>query len=337
LGLDPGLEEGKTSLADYKANLRKLMQYLKGERLALTRQIEKDMKAAARAKDFEAAAGLRNQLFSLQELSRQVLFSDREKLDISKDHALADIAGLMGLAKPPRRIEGFDISHMQGTDVVASMVVFVNGVPDKSAYRKFKMKVGGNNDFANMAETLGRRLREDNLNKWGKPDLMLIDGGKGQLSAALKVRDELGLGKIPMLGLAKRMEEIIIHKSLSMAGLDADEFIKRAQELGGYTSESGGFIILALPSQANIIKLLQRIRDESHRFAVSYHSTLKRNRQASSILDEIPGIGPTTRRKLIKHFGSARGAISADPADVQKLLGDKRGKTIAKYLASYQN
>jgi excinuclease ABC subunit C len=337
LGLDPGLEEGRTSLSDYRANLRKLMQYLKGERLTLVRGIEREMKKAAKAKDFEKAAALRNQLFALQELSRQILFGDRELQNASQDQALTDLAKLLGLAKPPRRIEGFDISHIQGTDTVASMVVFANGVPDKASYRKFKMRLPGNDDFAHIYEALSRRLSEKNRAKWGLPDLILIDGGKGQLKAAMRALNEAGLS-IPMIGLAKREEEIIVKK---LTGPQNPHFQDpalentlqdRARTMDGYVAESTEFISILLPGNSHIVKLLQRIRDESHRFAVSYHSTLKRQRNSSSILDEIPGIGPATRKKLIRHFGSARGVINAEPAELKKLLGQQTGASIAKYL-----
>jgi excinuclease ABC subunit C len=331
LGLDPGLEEGKTSLAEYRSNLSKLMQYLRGNRVSLVRQIERDMKQAAKAKDFEQAAAYRNQLQALQQLSRQILFSDRELQDASKDLALVELAGLLGLTKPPRRIEGFDISHMQGTDNVASMVVFTNGLPDKTSYRKFKMRLGGNDDFAHMAETVRRRLRDDNRKKWGVGDLMLIDGGKGQLSAALKSRDECQQ-TIPMVGLAKRLEEIVIHKTDSLAGVSAPDIIERASKIKAYISESGDFINIELPKDSNAVKLLQRIRDESHRFAISYHSTLKRGRQTSSILDEVPGIGPLTRKKLIRHFGSAKAVLAADKNSLSQLLGPKKGQSLSEYF-----
>ena len=331
LGLDPGLEEGKTSLNEYRANLRKLMRYLRGDRLRLVRDIERDMKKAARSKDFETAAAYRNQLQSLQALSRQILFSDRELQDASKDLALVELADLLGLAKPPRRIEGFDISHMQGTDNVASMVVFLNGLPDKTGYRKFKMRLLGNDDFGHMTETIRRRLREENRKKWGVADLMLIDGGKGQLSAAIAARDECEQ-KIPMIGLAKKQEEIVIHKGQSLVG-EADKIIERANKLKAYISQSGDFINIELPKDSNAVKLLQRIRDESHRFAVSYHSTLKRGRQTASLLDEVPGVGPLTRKKLIRHFGSAKGVMAASQADLQELLGPAKGKVLSEYFA----
>jgi excinuclease ABC subunit C len=219
---------------------------------------------------------------------------------------------------------------------VASMVVFVNGMPDKASYRKFKMRLPGNDDFAHMHEALCRRLREDNRKKWGLADLVVIDGGKGQLQAAIRARDEAELPNIPMIGLAKREEEIIIHKTDSVVEADFEKVKKMALSKNAYMNESTDFLSIDLPAQSHVIKLLQRLRDESHRFAVSYHSTLKRNRQTASVLDEIPGIGPTTRKKLIRQFGSARGVIEADPAELQAVLGTKKGATISKYLSSYK-
>ena len=311
LGLDPGLEAGRTSLKEYRANLRKLIQYLRGKRKTLMKQIEKEMRKAAKAKDFEQAAKLRNQLFSLQALSRQVLFGDRELQDVSRDRALLELAQLLGLKKPPRRIEGFDVSHTQGTDTTASMVVFTDGVPEKAAYRKFKMRTPGNDDFAHIFEAISRRLSETNTKKWGLPDLLLIDGGKGQLSAAMAARDQSGHETIPAIGLAKRFEDLIIRQP------------------------DGKFRDFSLPESSHLIKLLQRIRDESHRFAVSYHSTLRQARQTASILDEIPGVGPITRKKLVRHFGSARNVLNAPAAELQKLLGPKQGARIAHHLRSF--
>lgn len=308
LGLDPGLEDGRSNLEEYRANLRKLIQYLKGQRVTLMKQIEKDMKKAAKAEDFELAAKLRNQLFSLQALSRQIVFGDREIQDVNRDQALVELAKLVGIKSPPRRIDGFDISHISGTDTTASMVVFKDGVPEKAAYRKFKMRTPGNDDFAHIYEALSRRLSEANVKKWGLADLMLIDGGKGQLSAALTARDTAGYEKIPTIGLAKRFEDLIIKKP------------------------NGEFETLRLPENSHLVKLLQRIRDESHRFAVSYHSTLRRTRQTASLLDEIPGVGPMTRKKLIKHFGSTRGVMEASAIELQKLLGVKTGARVAAQI-----
>jgi excinuclease ABC subunit C len=338
LGLDPGLEEGKTSLADYRANLRRLMAVIEGKKRSIERELEKEMKQKARAQDFEGAAGARNQLFALQNLSKQVIFSDKEFLDISKDHALTELVDLLGMAKFPRRIEGYDISHMQGSDVVASMVVFTNGVSNKGEYRKFKTRKDQNNDFYNMNETIKRRLSDKNLKAWGKPDLFLIDGGKGQLDAAIQARAEMGQGQIPFIGLAKREEQVVIKKSEAKAGGGSNVALNLGvlQKLGGFVTESQDFILVNLPHSTNLVKLLQRIRDESHRFAVSYHTVLKRKRQTASLLDDIPGIGPATRKKLIRTFGSLRGVAQASEEDLRAAVGTQKAAQLKKQLGQSQ-
>ena len=328
LGLDPGLEEGKTSLEDYRTNLRKLMAIIQGKRKTIVKDLEADMKRAAKAADFELAAKLRNQLFALQGLDKQVIFSDKEFLDISKDHALNELVNLLSMSKFPVRIEGYDISHMQGSDVVASMVVFTNGASNKGEYRKFKTKINQNNDFYNMNETLKRRLSSKNLKAWGAPSLVLIDGGKGQLDAAIQARDEQGCERIPFIGLAKREEQIVIQKDKSGVTVNTDELHK----LGGFMSESDDFILVNVPHNTNLVKLLQRIRDESHRFAVSYHSTLKMKRQTASMLDEIPNIGPVTRKKLLRTFGSVRGVMQASEAELSVAVGNKKAAILKQYI-----
>jgi excinuclease ABC subunit C len=332
LGLCPGLEDGKTSLEDYRATLKKLMAYLKGERVELIKQIEKEMNKAAKHKDFEQAAKLRNQLFALKGLSRQIIFSDKEFMDISKDEGLAGLSEILGLAKPPRRIEGYDISHMGGTDNVASMVVFTNGVPNKTAYRKFKMRLSGNDDFAHMREAITRRLSGKNQKEWGLPDLFLIDGGKGQLSAAIAARDKAGLNHIPMIGLAKREEEIVIDPLKSNVRINES----KVAELEAGSTPTENYTLLRLPRNHPTVKLLQRIRDESHRFAVNYHTVLKRQRQTSSLLDDIPTIGPATRKKLLKAFGSMKGITQARQAEVEKLIGEKKTTILRQYIRGHQ-
>ncbi|HET8708860.1 MAG TPA: excinuclease ABC subunit UvrC [Candidatus Saccharimonadales bacterium] len=395
LGLDPGLEEGRTSLEDYRANLRKLIAIIEGKRKKIVRELERDMKRQAKAQEYEAAAKTRNQMYLLEGLSKQVIFSDKEFLDISKDHALNQLAEILGLyqeevsqdlhsdkmqgageqrsepykgygeraAEPAtpqiaekatrvagsagkqgrllqslRRIEGYDISHMSGTNVVASMVVFTNGVSNKAEYRKFKTKIDHNNDFYNMHETLGRRLSEKNIKAWGCPDLILIDGGKGQLDAAIRARDERGQSKIPFIGLAKREEQIVIKKRVTPESNEGFSNVMLNREavtkLGGYCTETEDFILVNLPHHAHVVKLLQRIRDESHRFAVSYHSTLKQKGQTVSLLDEIPGIGPSTRKKLIKSFGSLRGVRGASLDELADAVGPAKAKVLDKYLGT---
>lgn len=308
IGLSPGLEEEKTSLKEYRANLRRLTMYLKGKRTQLAIQLEKDMHNAAKQQKFEQAAILRNQSRALRMLNQQIIFSDKEFMDISKDQALNGLADLLKLQGAPRRIEGYDISHMQGTDTVASMVVFSNGIADKKQYRKFKMRVPGNDDFAHMNEVISRRFSGKHLD-WPKPDLLLIDGGKGQLGAALAALEAKGV-VIPAIGLAKRLETIIVR------------------------NQDGVYDEILLSKDSHIIKLLQRIRDESHRFAVSYHSTLKTKRQTSSILDEIPTIGPASRKKLLKAFGSVHGIAQARQWELEKVVGEKKATIVRQYLRS---
>jgi len=330
LGLCPGPETSTYDRQLYLKNLKKLIMYIQGERTLVVRELEKEMHEAANNQQFEVAALLRNKLRALKSLQAQVLFGDREALDLSKDHALADSTELLSLVKPPRRIEGYDISHMSGTDTVASMVVFTNGVSDKREYRKFKMRIPGNDDFAHMNEVIKRRLSEKNIKAWGLPQLMLIDGGKGQLGAAIAARDEQGL-HIPMIGLAKKFEEIVIHKTNSNVSINDATLVK----LKGFrTDESDDFVRLDLPDTSHIVKLLQRIRDESHRFAVSYHTVLKTARQTTSILDEIPGIGPTTKRKLLRSFGSLKGVQAASMQELSDVIGKKTAEKIKPYLVN---
>lgn len=248
-----GLSPVDMTSAEYKVNLRKLISYIKGDKQAIIKTLEKEMKSAAKSQDFETAAKLRNKLNNLRELNRRIMFGDKEFLDISKDIALKELMKLLGLKKEPARIEGYDISHLSGTNVVGSMVVFTNGVSDRAQYRKFKIRVDKNDDFYNMNEVIARRFSDKNIKSWGLPDLVLIDGGKGQLDAALQARDKLGQNNIPFIGLAKKDEQII-------------------------TKSGDGFNIINLPKSTHIIKLLQRIRDESHRFAVSYHTVLRRKK-----------------------------------------------------------
>jgi excinuclease ABC subunit C len=334
IGLSPRLG---TSSEDYKVTLRKLIRYIQGGRKALVKELEKEMHLAAKLHDFENAANLRNRLRDLRELQSRIMFGDKEFMDISKDKALSDLVDLLGLKKIPARIEGYDISHMSGTNVVASMVVFSNGVSDRANYRKFKTRIEHNNDFYNMNETLMRRLSEKNLKSWGIPDIILIDGGKGQLDAALKARDSQALqgqalqkkiGEIPFIGLAKREEQIVIHHQKSNVVINK----KKLEELEGYITVTDDFSLINLPQSTHIIKLLQRVRDESHRFAVSYHSVLKRTKQTASSLDSIPGIGPKTKHVLLKKFGSLRAIQSASEDQLINAVGKAKTKTLMSYL-----
>jgi excinuclease ABC subunit C len=323
LGLAPSEQ---TSSQEYKAQLKQLIRYIQGARKAIIRELEKEMKQAASTHNFEHAARVRNRIKNLRELQQRIMFGDKEFLDISKDVALNDLQTLFNLPVPLKRIEGFDVSHMGGTNVVASMVVFSNGVSDRSEYRKFKTKIDQNNDFYNMHETLYRRLSDKNLKAWGTPNLIIIDGGKGQLDAALQASNERQI-HIDMIGLAKKQEQLVIKKQTNLT-----INTQKLGELKGTTTESDHYILIHLPHNSHVIKLLQRIRDESHRFAVSYHTVLKRQKQTASNLEKIPTIGPATRRKLIKIFGSVKAIQAASHEELVAAVGVKKSDVLRKYL-----
>lgn len=351
LGLDPGLESGKTSLDEYRANLRRLIAVIKGKKQTILKELTRDMNQAAKEQRFEDAVRLRNQLRHLGELGRQVIFSDKEFLDISKDQALVQLQQLLRFNQPPRRIEGFDVSHMSGTNVVASMVVFVNGVSKRDDYRKFKLTRQQNDDYASMREVIGRRFSEKNIKAWGVPDLVLVDGGTGQLASAIEAIKMCGV-QVAVIGLAKREEELLVHATDS--GVDTlflNSLMSQAQpgvsvvrrgdvyalnlhvgqlNAGSHSKNLRGG--LTISPYTDTVKLLQRIRDESHRFAVSYHSTLKRAGQTKSMLDDIPGIGPASRKKLLREFGSTRGVMAASQAELQRVMGQKTGTLLYNWF-----
>lgn len=353
LGLSPRFDDGSDA---YKANLRKLISYIKGNRKKIAAELEKSMVAAARQHDFETAAALRNKLTSMKELQRRIMFGDREFMDISKDRALGDLAELLRLPATPRRIEGFDVSHMSGTNVVASMVVFTNGVSDRAEYRKFKARLQHNDDTATIHDTLLRRLSEKNRAAWGLPNLIIIDGGKGQLDAACRAAETYQL-QIPIVSVAKREELLVVHRTRSHIDTSVLEDYTRRQRAGIHVEASGEYFLVNLhPQQRNasshsknlrassetgagserqfsdVVKLIQRIRDESHRFAVSYHTVLKRQKQTASVLEELPGIGPASRRKLLRAFGSMKAVVAASTDELAQVVGAERAAIIKRHL-----
>lgn len=350
IGLNPSMKAGSDA---YKVSLRKLISYIKGNRVALMRELEADMKRAAKEQRFEDAALLRNKLHHMKELQRRVMFGDHEFIDISKDRALSQISELLCLSVIPRRIEGYDISHMSGTNVVASMVVFTNGTSDRAEYRKFKMTKQANDDTGNIYDTVYRRLGEKNIASWGKPDLILVDGGKGQLDAAISAQATRGTN-FPIISIAKKEEEMIVSKTGSNISLDFIQSLLKSPLGSAIVTDEGNFYSINLhPGQFNAgshsrnlrgrsfeapsdysdtVKLFQRIRDEAHRFAISYHSTLKRSSQTISKLDTIPGIGPATRKKLIRAFGSLKGIEQADTSEIAKIIGPAKAAELHRHL-----
>jgi excinuclease ABC subunit C len=219
--------------------------------------------------------------------------------------ALAELQEHLELGQPPTRIECYDISNIQGQAATGSMVVFIKGMPRKSDYRRFKIRtVEGADDYAMMQEVLRRRFRRtvEKTEELGEdkvwtilPDLVVVDGGKGQLNAALDVMDEYGLREaVPVVGLAKEREEIFI---------------------------PGQSDPILLPSGSQGLFLMQRIRDEAHRFALQYHRRLRRKQTLTSTLEEIPGIGPKRRQALLKHFGSLKNIREATIEELAAVPG----------------
>ena len=229
--------------------------------------------------------------------------------------ALAQLQQHLSLEEAPTRIEGYDISNIQGTAATGSMVVFVKGVPRKSDYRRFRIRtVEGADDYAMMKEVLRRRFKraiEGRAAEEGKgadvwtvlPDLIIVDGGKGQLNAALEVLEEHGLkDEVPAIGLAKKQEEIFL----------SEDFRPGRSEP------------LVLPRDSQGLYLLQRVRDEAHRFAIGYHRQLRAKKSLASILEEIPGIGPRRRQALLKHFGSIEAIRQASVEELAAVKGMTR-------------
>lgn len=322
---------------EYKADLHNLVRYLKGERIKIQKELAADMKQASAGLDFERAAELRNKLQSLNELRKQIIFGRDEFMDISKDKALFGAQKLFCLPDIPRRIEGYDISHQGGQDVVGSMVVATNGVADKREYRKFKISKQKNDDFAAMDEVMRRRFSPRHIG-WGLPQLIVVDGGAPQVKAV----DDL-VQNIPLVGIAKDNDEIIVSKTASHIDTKQLDQLLQHPEPGIHINFDGEFYAInlhvgarhsaghsftfigsATPNEyTDLLKLLQRLRDESHRFAVTYHESVKRKRQIKNELEDIPGVGPATRRKLLSHFGSIKKMRESSEKSIALVVGPK--------------
>ena len=274
LGLTPGIEIGKTTPQEYKKNLRKLRLYLEGGRHKLLRELEKQMRAAADAQDYETAAALRQQLYGLKELQKKIVFSDKEFMDISSDRALTELQNLLHLPQPPRRIEGYDISHQSGQDVVGSMVVFINGVSDRAEYRKFKLRRQQNDDAASLQEVLTRRLKHT---EWDYPDLIILDGGAPQVNA---VRPLLEAHHIPFFGRDKSGDHARNAAVQLLLPTNNPTNNPTDNPTGNSSNPPTNATTTSLPldPHSHLAKLIARIDDEAHRFAITYHTLLKRRR-----------------------------------------------------------
>jgi excinuclease ABC subunit C len=217
--------------------------------------------------------------------------------------ALEELADALGLPGPPLRIECYDISNFQGSESVGSMVVFEDGKPRSGEYRRFRIKtVQGANDFASHQEVLRRRFRSvrtgeegvEEARRWAMPDLVIVDGGKGQVSAAKAVLDELGLHDLPLAGLAKEREELFLPDRTDP---------------------------ILLPATSPALYLVQRLRDEAHRFAITYHRDLRARRAVRSAFDDLPGVGPKRKRELLKVFGSIKRVRDAPVEQIAAVPG----------------
>jgi excinuclease ABC subunit C len=220
--------------------------------------------------------------------------------------ALEELADALGLAGPPLRIECYDISNFQGSESVGSMVVFEDGKPRSGEYRRFRIKsVTGPNDFASHQEVLRRRFRvvrtgeegSEEARRWSMPDLVIVDGGKGQVSAATEALDQLGLHDMPLAGLAKEREELFLPERPDP---------------------------IVLPPTSPALYLVQRLRDEAHRFAITYHRGLRARRAVRSAFDDLPGVGPKRKRELLKVFGSIKRVRDAPVEQIAAVPGISR-------------
>jgi excinuclease ABC subunit C len=277
-----------------------------------------------KTKVVEPKRGVRARLVELADRNAAASATSRRGGNADTDAMLQKVAKHLSLPRPPRRIECFDIAHIQGTDTVAAMVTFLDGVPARSFYRKFKVRTVDNNDFAAMYEVLTRRFKRSDTEDpaWARPDLLVIDGGKGQLGSAVVALTDLGVplgGEtgVEVIGLAKERE--------LEAGSAPDRIYRRN-------------IKDSIPLRANSPELyvLARIRDEAHRFANTFHRDRRTKLSLRSELDAIPGIGVTRRQRLLKHFGSVRAVRQASVDELAKAPGMNRkaAEEIRQYFAA---
>ena len=302
---------GKINQNDYQKNVKKCCLLLSGQYNVLLKSLREEMRIASQLMFYEKAAEIRDNIRMIEKVISQEKISKsyQKKLDVylngkinnaSLEKALQSLQNYLYLKTIPIHIEAFDISNIHGQISVGSMVVFQSGIPDKKKYRHFRIKnVEGINDFAMMREVIYRRFRDSSLKNERLPDLVLVDGGKGQLNIVTEVLQEMNL-QLNVVSLAKKEEELF---------------------------QPGDKEPILLPGNSEVFFLIQRIRDEAHRFAVNYHKNLRSKLIRSSVLDFIPGIGEKRKSKLLSKFKSMDHIRKAENSELEEIPGI--GKKIA--------
>lgn len=297
---------------EYKSRVLKACAFFEGKAREWVDKLKEEMQEAAANQRFERAAYLRDLMQGL----RKSLAPERSfmRTDViskkSYEAALPSLQSALGMPTLPRIIECFDISHVSGTFVVASMVQFKDGRPNKANYRHFRIRsFEGNDDFRSMEEVVGRRYQRLQSENKPFPDLIVIDGGKGQVSAALRAFAEANIDPPFLIGLAKKEETIIL---------------------------SDGRPPINLPENSGALQLLQRARDEAHRFANSFNAELRARKIRESILDELPGVGPVMKSKLMRHFKTIEAIRAASTQDFLQVagVGKKRAEEWAAFFGA---
>ncbi len=296
IGKCSGPCENKISKEEYGKLVEGVCAFFNGEYKSFENKLKKWMMEEIKKLNFEEADKIKKRLFLLQELAKK--FPIREENELYKygeENVLFNLAKILNLKKIPNLIEGYDVSNIFGDYAVGSKVSFIGGVPNKEGYRRYKIKtVRGIDDYKMLEEVLTRRFDSEEERR-EIPDLILVDGGKGQLNVALSVLKRYNI-KIPVISLAKREEEIFVEGK--------EEPVK-------------------LPHESSELKLLQRIRNEAHRFAISYHKKLRSREFKFSFLDEIKGVGEKTKKKIILNFPNIYSLLDKNVEEIEK-IGIKR-------------
>lgn len=292
IGMCSGPCENKISEEEYKKLLEGFISFFKGNYHKFEKKLRLWMKEAIKDLNFEEAEKLKQRLFLLEKMKEKFPFRDEETLVYyGLENVLYSLSKKLGLKKIPYHIEGYDISNISGGFAVGSKVSFKGGIPDKSDYRKFKIKkTEGIDDYKMLQEIIERRFDSPEERK-NLPDLILIDGGKGQLNSVIEKLKEMKI-KIPVISIAKRFEEI---------------FIPERE------------IPVRLSDDSPELNLIKRIRNEAHRFAISYHRKLRNKRIKFSFLEEIKGVGEKTKKKILTHFQSLSELKKANVEELKKL------------------